>query len=46
MLGGRFTPPYKYMVKYIQQKQQRQQHQSLFCQFIQLNIQLNWVHSN
>ena len=35
VIGGRFAPPYKYMIKYIQQKQQRQQHQNLFWQFIQ-----------
>ena len=35
IIGGRFAPPYKYMIKYIQQKQQRQQHQNLFWQFIQ-----------
>ena len=23
VIGGRFAPPYKYMVKYIQQKQQQ-----------------------
>ena len=44
-------PPYKYMVKYIQQKQQqqqqqqqkqqRQQHQNLFWQFIQLSIPMH-----
>ena len=28
IIGGRFAPPYKYMIKYIQQKQQ-QQFQSL-----------------
>ena len=25
VIGGRFAPPYKYMVKYIQQKQQQKQ---------------------
>ena len=38
VIGGRFAPPYKYMVKYIQQKQQRQQHKNLLWQFIQLSI--------
>ena len=42
IIGGRFAPPYKYMVKYIQQKQQqkqqRQQHKNLLWQFIQLSI--------
>ena len=44
IIGGREAPPYRYVVKYIQQKQQqkqqRQQHQNLFWQFIQLNIPL------
>ena len=44
VIGGRFAPPYKYMVKYIQQKQQqkqqRQQHKNLLWQFIQLSIPL------
>ena len=34
-MGGREAPPYKYMVKYIQQKQQ---HKILLWQFIQLSI--------
>ena len=25
IIGGRFAPPYKYMIKYIQQKQQQNQ---------------------
>ena len=25
VIGGRFAPPYKYMIKYIQQKQQQKQ---------------------
>ena len=25
VIGGRFAPPYKYMVKYIKQKQQQKQ---------------------
>ena len=25
VIGGRFAPPYKYMIKYIQQKQQQNQ---------------------
>ena len=27
VIGGRFAPPYKYMIKYIQQKQQQQKQQ-------------------
>ena len=45
IIGGRFAPPYKYMVKYIQQKQQqkqqRQQHKNLLWQFIQQNIPMS-----
>ena len=44
VIGGRFAPPYKYVVKYIQQKQQqkqqRQQHKNLLWQFIQLSIHM------
>ena len=34
-IGGRFAPPYKYMIKYIQQKQQQKQQlqQQHLCQF-------------
>ena len=38
-IGTRCAPP-SLRNKYIQQKQQRQQHQNPFCHFIQLNIPL------
>ena len=31
VIGGRFAPPYKYVVKYIQQKQQQLQQQQDQC---------------
>ena len=43
VIEGRKAPEYKYKEKYIQQ---RQQYQKLFCQCVQLYIQLNCVHSN
>ena len=38
IIEGRFVPSHKYMIKYIQQKQQRQQHKNLLWQFIQISI--------
>ena len=32
IIGGRFAPPYKYIVEYIQQKQQQHLQKQLHCQ--------------
>ena len=42
-IGGRFAPPYMYMIKYIQQKQQLQQ-QQLQQQLQQQHLCLNKIY--